>query len=384
MDVNLTRGSFFMTNPVEILAIDTSCDDTSVAVLRDGNLIAHLISSQVNIHQQWGGVVPALARRAHQELLPPCLQLALKRCHKTSWQGIQAVAVTYGPGLAPALEIGIMQAKEIATTYQLPMVPVNHMEGHLLSPLIRNSRGNYYSRIESLELPWLALTVSGGHTEIVWAKAIGDYEILGRTLDDAAGEAFDKVARMLGLGYPGGAVIEHISKNGNPKAYPLPRPMLNNPNYDFSFSGLKTACLYSTNELKEKLGTQFAKIVPDYCASVQEAIVDTLLGKLKRAAKNLQPKTILVGGGVSANQRLRMKFRMAFRKLGIPVYFPHHKFCTDNAAMIGLAAHYQYQRGEITLDYSKVDRIPYLTLDSCNSKKSIKKKENASNEYNHS
>lgn len=352
-----------MNHSIVIVAIDTSCDDTSVAVLRDGCVLTNIVSSQTNIHQPWGGVVPSLARRAHQEALPICLNLALKRCHKSSWQDIQAVAVTYGPGLAPSLEIGIAQAKEIASTYHLPLIAVNHMEGHILSSLIRNSRGHYYSPIGDLEFPWLALTVSGGHTEIVWIPAIGSYEIVGRTLDDAAGEAFDKIARMLGLGYPGGAVIESMSKGGNAQAYTLPRPMLNNPNYDFSFSGLKTACLYSTNDLKEKLGSQFAKIVPDYCACVQEAIVDTLLGKVKRAVKNLQPRSVLVGGGVSANQRLRVKFRAAFRKLGLPVYFPHRKFCMDNATMIGLAGYYRYQRGDMTLDYSKIDRVPYLVLD---------------------
>ncbi len=350
--------------PTLILAIDTSCDDTSIAVLQKDCIIASVVSSQTNIHQNWGGVVPILAKRAHQEIIPSCLTAALKKTHRKSWEGINAIAVTYGPGLAPSLEVGIQKAKELAIEYKLPIIPVNHMEGHLLSPFLKNSKGKYFSKISTLELPWLALTVSGGHTEIVWVEKIGNYKILGRTLDDAAGEAFDKVARMLGLGYPGGAIIEAMSKTGNPKKYELPRPMHNSPNYDFSFSGLKTACLYSTNDLKKTLQEKFPQIVPDYCASLQEAIVDTLLIKIKRCVKNLNPRTILVGGGVSANLRLRKKFRSTFKSIGIPVYFPHRKFCMDNGAMIGLVAYHKYLRGEMTYEYDKIDRIPYLTIDA--------------------
>ncbi len=351
-----------MNQEIFILAIDTSCDDTSVAILRNDCVMANIVSSQVDIHKEWGGVVPHLAKRGHQQYLDQCIEMALHRS-RLNWDKIHAIAVTYGPGLAPALEVGLQKAKELAKEHHLPLVPVNHMEGHLLSCLLKNSSGNYYIRIQDHPLPWLGLTISGGHTELIWIEAIGTYKILGRTLDDAAGEAFDKVARMLGLGYPGGAVIEAMAKKGNPKAYDLPRPMHNSPNYDFSFSGLKTACLYSTDSLKQQLQDKFALVVPDYCASLQEAIADTLLIKLKRAAKNQQPKAVLVGGGVSANLRIRAKFRTAFRKLKIPVYFPYRCFCMDNGAMIALAGYHQYQRGKITYNYDTIDRVPYLTLE---------------------
>ncbi|HPY74654.1 MAG TPA: tRNA (adenosine(37)-N6)-threonylcarbamoyltransferase complex transferase subunit TsaD [Planctomycetota bacterium] len=352
------------THLPKILAIDTSCDDTSVAILEGDKVLSSIVSSQNDIHREWGGVVPSLAKRAHQEYIQPCIQIALKRAKIKNIKQLQAIAVTYGPGLAPSLEVGIAQAKQLSLENNLPLIPVNHMEGHLLSPLLKNSKGNYYSKIITTTLPWLVLVVSGGHTEIVWCKKIGTYEVLGRTLDDAAGEAFDKVARMLDLGYPGGVVISHLSKQGNPEQYKLPRPMSTSNNYDFSFSGLKTACLYQTNDLKQQLGDQFADIIPDYCASLQEAIVDSLLIKFKRVLKKRKPKTALVGGGVSANLRLRKKFRQTLKKYNIPIYFPYQKFCMDNAAMIGLAAFHKYKRNEIYTtaeDINKVDRIPNLT-----------------------
>ncbi len=347
---------------IKILAMDTSCDDTSIAVLEDDRVLSSIVSSQDNVHQGWGGVVPLLAKRAHQEYIVQCLKAAMKRAGIKSFQEFQAIAVTYGPGLAPSLEVGIDKTKEIAQEYKLPVIAVNHMEGHMLSPLLKNSLGKYFSRVQSLELPWVSLVVSGGHTEIVWIEKIGNYKILGKTLDDAAGEAMDKVARMLGLGYPGGAVIESLAKQGDPKKYDLPRPMLKSNNYDFSFSGLKTACLYSTNSLKEEKKEQFAEIIPDYCASFQEAVVDSLLGKLSKVVQNCSPKTILVGGGVSKNNRLRHKLRLAMKKRNIPIYFPHKKFCMDNAAMIGLCAYYKYQRGEILSSPSLLDREPNLCL----------------------
>lgn len=347
---------------IKILAIDTSCDDTSVAVLEDDRVLSSVVSSQDNIHHGWGGVVPLLAKRAHQEFIDQCLQSAMKRARIKNFQELHAIAVTYGPGLAPSLEVGIDKTKQLAQEYKIPAIGVNHMEGHILSPLLKNSSGNYYSPVHSLDFPLVSLVVSGGHTEIVWIEKIGSYKILGKTLDDAAGEAMDKVARMLGLGYPGGAIIENMAKQGDPKKYDLPRPMLKSNNYDFSFSGLKTACLYSTNSLKEEKKELFPQIIPDYCASFQEAVVDTLLGKLLKVIQHLKPKAVLVGGGVSKNNRLRKKLRFAMQKRNMPIYFPHKKFCMDNAAMIGLCAYHKYQRGEVLSNPLDLDRAPNLCL----------------------
>ena len=348
------------------MAIDTSCDDTAVAILQNDSVIANIVSSQDDIHREWGGVVPMLAKRAHQEYIDKCLALACRRAKINSIaEEIDIIAVTYGPGLAPALEVGLAKGQQMAIIMEKPLIPVNHMEGHLLSPLLKNSKGNYYATtIDNLpDFPWLSLTISGGHTEIVWIETIGSYYILGKTLDDAAGEAFDKIARMLGLGYPGGAVIEAMAKNGDPQRYQLPRPMHKNRSYNFSFSGLKTACLYAINDLKAQLQEQFAGIVPDYCASVQEAVVDSLLLKLKKVIKQHKPNAVLIGGGVSANLRLRHKFRKMARQLIVPMHFPHKKFCMDNAAMIGLAAYFKYRRGEFATDKSAVDRVPTLSIE---------------------
>ena len=349
---------------IRILAIDTSCDDTAAAVLENERVLSSVVSSQIDVHKEWGGVVPNLARREHEKMIDGVVDVALKRSGLSAFSELTAIAVTYGPGLAPALEVGVRKAKELALEHNLPLIAVNHMEGHTLSVLLRNKNGNRYSGIEDMEYPFMAVVVSGGHTELVWVEEIGTYELLGQTLDDAAGEAFDKIARMLDLGYPGGPVIAHLSEEGNPDAYPLPRPMKHSPDYNYSFSGLKTACLYNTNSLKEEMGAQFAEIIPDYAASVQEAIVDALLAKAIRAAKKKQPKFIVFGGGVSANLRMRKKFRDACKEIDISVYFPEKRFCTDNGAMIGLAAYYKYQRGETVKDIESLDRDPSITIET--------------------
>lgn len=348
--------------PVYTLGIDTSCDDTSVAVLANDKVLANIISSQIDIHREWGGVVPNLARRAHEEMIAGCIQLALKRSGVKKMENISCIAVTYGPGLGPALEVGVAWAKKLSVQYKLPLIGVNHMEGHSLSALLKNSAGKSYSGIQKAQFPALALCVSGGHTEIVWIEKLGTYKIIGQTLDDAAGEAFDKVARMLDLGYPGGPVIAKLAEEGNPNAYQLPRPMHNTPDYNFSFSGLKTACLHKTNELKEALGKKFAKIIPDFCASLQEAIVDSIIKKTIRAAVALKPKMILLGGGVAANKRLRSKLKQEARKIATPVYAPAMAFTMDNAAMIALAGYHKYLRKEIIKHPVDLDRDPSLVL----------------------
>lgn len=347
---------------IRILAIDTSCDDTSVAILENDRVMANIVSSQIDVHKEWGGVVPRLARREHEKMILGCIKTAIKRAG-INLNDLTAVAVTYAPGLAPSLEVGIRWAKKIAKENDLPLIAVNHMEGHLLSVFLKNSSNKYYGNAKKLEFPLLALLVSGGNTQIVYANQMSDYKIIGQTLDDAAGEAFDKVARMLDLGYPGGPVVAEMAKKGDREKYNLPRPMSKTSDYNFSFSGLKTACLYQTNALKEEYKDDFKTLINDYCASFQEAVVDSLLGKFFRAAKKYQPKVCIVAGGVSANNRLRKKFANKLKKIDKPVYFPTKKFCTDNAAMIGLVGYHKYLRNEFVKEIDMLDREPTISIE---------------------
>lgn len=350
-----------MNKKVYMLGIDTSCDDTSVAVLENEKVLANIVSSQIDVHKEWGGVVPGLARREHERMIAGCVNTALKRSGLKDIRKITAIAVTYGPGLAPALEVGLEYARTLARENNIPIIGVNHMEGHALSALLKNKLGVRYSGIGKIEFPFMAICVSGGHTELIWASSLGNYKLLGQTLDDAAGEAFDKVARMLDLGYPGGPIISKLAEQGNAQAYDIPRPMQYSKDYDFSFSGLKTSCLYQTNDLKKKLGKNFGKIIPDYCASVQEAIVDSVVKKAVKATQNLHPKFALLGGGVAANKRLRVKLRSAFKKLGVPIYFPAPALSTDNGAMIAYAGYHKYLRGELS-NLKTIERNPSLTI----------------------
>ncbi|MEK7113385.1 MAG: tRNA (adenosine(37)-N6)-threonylcarbamoyltransferase complex transferase subunit TsaD [Patescibacteria group bacterium] len=351
------------------LAIDTSCDDTAVAILKNDRVLANIVSSQIDIHKEWGGVVPNLAKREHQKMIDGCIALALKRSGLKGISKIDVFAVTHGPGLAPALEVGVAKVKELALENDRPLIAVNHMEGHALSVFLKNKFGKYYSGLkrysEKHDFPFLALCISGGHTEIVLVEDFGKYKIIGQTLDDAAGEAFDKIARMLGLGYPGGAVISKFAEGKNKNTYALPRPMQHSKDLDFSFSGLKTACLYQTNDLKKQLSEKdFAKIIPDYCASVQEAIIDSLIGKTIKAVKKIQPKMLVTGGGVIANKPLRARLRKEMKSLKIPVYFPASQFCQDNAAMIGLVAYMKYLRKETVEDIPALQRKPSITIEA--------------------
>jgi N6-L-threonylcarbamoyladenine synthase len=345
------------------LGIDTSCDDTSVAVLENDEVLASIVSSQIDIHREWGGVVPGLARREHERLIEGCIKLALKRSGLLNMAKINCIAVTYGPGLAPALEVGIRWAQQLAIEHNIPLVAVNHMEGHALSALLKNRNGKSYSGVKKASFPIMALCVSGKHTEIIWIKKLGSYKILGQTLDDAAGEAFDKIGRMLDLGYPAGPVIEKLAEGADPNRFKLPRPMHASPDYNFSFSGLKTSCLYETNKLRDELGKNFAKIIPDYCASAQEAIVDSITNKVSRALAEFHPKTLLIGGGAAANKRLRLKLRRIARQQGVPAYFPPTVFSTDNAAMIALAGYYKFLRKEIYTNPAVLDRKPSITIE---------------------
>lgn len=330
------------------LAIETSCDETSVAVVKDGReVLSNIISSQIEIHRKFGGVVPEVASRKHIENINQIVQEALDTANVT-FKDIDLIGVTQGPGLVGALLIGISTAKALAYGLDLPIVGVNHIEGHVCAN---------YIEFKDLEPPFTGLIVSGGHTYLIQANSYTDYEILGRTRDDAAGEAFDKVARALGLPYPGGPVIDKLSQKGNKEAIDFPRVMLEPKSYDFSFSGLKTAVLNYLNQLKQK-GEEI--IVEDVAASFQQAVLDVLVDKSFRLAKERGMDKIVLAGGVAANEGLRTMMEERGKKEGIKIFYPSRILCTDNAAMIGSAAYFNYKAGKLSDLYLNVE--PNLDL----------------------
>lgn len=371
-----------------ILAIDTSCDDTSVAVLKNRLVLSSVISSQVELHQKWGGVVPDIARRAHQENIAKVYLEALKRA-KIKEKEIDFFAVTYGPGLAIALEVGIDFAKKLAISNKKPLVPINHMEGHLLSSLLLNKAGQGKIKINQEEkiFPALGLLISGSHSEIIYAKKIGDYKILGETLDDAAGEAFDKVARMLNLGYPGGPIISTLANKAdqnwnNPQkawkekkgkkpiselagTFGLPIPMMRSGNFNFSFSGLKTACLYKIQDLRKryKKDTDWSY---NFAREFTNAISKSLSHKLIKAIEKYpEIKSVLMGGGVSNNKYITREIGGIVRKFKKNYFLPEKRFRSDNAAMIAIAAYYNILNEKNCLRAKKIlelDRQPMLRL----------------------
>ena len=351
-----------------ILAIDTSCDETSVAICKNDCVISNKISSQIELHKKWGGVVPGIAKRMHQENIDFVLQDALHQA-RMSLEDIDAFAVTIGPGLAIALEVGIAKAKELATTYGKPFIGINHMEGHIYSALGKNSRG---VGAKSYTFPLVALLISGGHTEIVLMRSHGQYAILGKTLDDAVGEAYDKVARMLELGYPGGPIIEQLARNGDATRFTFPIPMSKNTTLDMSYSGLKTSLLYFVQrEVLPQKGVvtpaEYKQIICDVCAGFQNSVIQSLTGKLSKALRLAECESvadIVVAGGVSANTALRRVLRKEFGPT-YSIHFPiNNKMYGDNAGMIGIAAYFNALRGNYT-DPSSVDRSPNLSLPSC-------------------
>jgi N6-L-threonylcarbamoyladenine synthase len=341
-----------------ILAIDTSCDETSVAVTDGRRILANEIYSQILIHKKWGGVVPSLAKRAHEERIDWVIEEAFKKLKiKNLKLKINHIAVTYGPGLAVALEVGIAKAKELAKKYNKKIIAVNHMEGHIYSCFAQNRNGNPKGEFS---FPYLVLLVSGGHTELVIFKNHLDYQIIGETIDDAGGEALDKAAKMLGLGYPGGPVIERLAKIGNPNYHKFPRPLIRSKDLNFSFSGLKTSFFYFIKNLKEE---QRIKNLNNLVSSYQEAVFDSLLYKLKLAIKETGIKNILAAGGVLANLYLRKRIRQLVKKYQGQVLFPLFKnLYGDNAAMIGIAAYYKAEKGIFVKDWKKLDRVPRLSL----------------------
>jgi N6-L-threonylcarbamoyladenine synthase len=317
-----------------ILAIESSCDETSVALVRDGKeILANLISSQIDIHAVYGGVVPEIASRQHIEIINPLLEEIFQN-NNISSKDIDAIAVTYGPGLQGSLLVGLMVAKTLAWLWDKPLIGVNHLEGHMYSPFLEHD----------ILPPLLTLLVSGGHTELIIFEKHGNYKLIGKTRDDAVGEAFDKVARLLGLPYPGGPYIDKAAKNGNGKSFDFPRAMP--ASYDFSFSGLKTAVLYKIRDLEK----ENVKIpVDDIAAGFSRAVAGTLVSKTIKAAKEYSLNKIVITGGVAANSMLREEMAKACQENNFNLYVPSMKLCTDNAAMIGCAAYYKF----INDDYQK-------------------------------
>lgn len=321
---------------MRVLGIETSCDETAAAVVEDGvAILSNVIASQIALHAEYGGVFPELASRAHIEAIAPVVERALQEAH-VGWDDLDAVAVTYGPGLPGSLLVGLNFAKGVALARGLPLVPVNHLEGHVYAHWLKT--GAEGAAEGNLNFPLLVLIVSGGHTELTLVKGHGDYTYLGGTLDDAAGEAFDKVARMLELGYPGGPAIEQAARQGNPRAFPFPRAWLPGT-YDFSFSGLKTSVLRA---LRQYNGPRPPRLTADMAASFQAAVIEVLAEKAAQAAQEFKVSAVLLSGGVSANQALRRAVRA---RMNTPVYTPPLILCTDNGAMIAAAGTFRYQAG---------------------------------------
>ncbi len=337
-----------MEKDVIILAIESSCDETAAAVVKNGReVLSNVISSQIDLHTLYGGVVPEIASRKHIEKINQVIQEALDQA-KIKLDDITAIAVTYGPGLVGALLVGVAEAKAISFARNIPLIGVHHIEGHISANYIEN---------KELEPPFLCLVVSGGHTHLVHVRDYGKYEILGRTRDDAAGEAFDKVARAIGLGYPGGPKIEKAAKEGNPQAMDFPRAKINDNVYDFSFSGVKSAVLNYINGCNMK---NIPIVQEDIAASFQKAVTDVLIDHAMYAAKELGIKKLAIAGGVASNGALREGMRAACQKRGIAFYHPSPILCTDNAAMIGAAAYYEYLAG--TRHSWDLNAIPNLKL----------------------
>jgi N6-L-threonylcarbamoyladenine synthase len=331
-----------------LLAIESSCDETSAAVMVHGELRSNIISTQL-IHTEWGGVVPELASRAHQKSIIPVVQEALQKANINK-NDLNAIAFTRGPGLLGALMIGTSFAKALALSLQIPLIDINHMQAHVLAHFIEEPRPVF---------PFLCLTVSGGHTQLVWVKSALDMEIIGETMDDAVGEAFDKTAKLIGLPYPGGPLIDKLAKEGNPDRFPF--PMGEMPGLNFSFSGIKTSILYFLQKQVAMNPNFIEENKADICASVQKTLIEILLRKVKKAMVQTGCKQIAIAGGVSANSGLRTRIQEMGAKQGWEVYIPAFSYCTDNAGMIAMAAHFKAEAGEFCgQDVSPLASLSFL------------------------
>lgn len=334
-----------------ILGIESSCDDTSAAVIRDGVLLSNVTASQA-VHEAYGGVVPELASRAHQQNIVPVVDQALKKAG-VEREELSAVAFTRGPGLMGSLLVGVSFAKGFAASLDIPMIEVNHLQGHVLAHFVREEGDDHTPP----PFPFLCLLVSGGNSQIILVRAYNDMEIIGKTIDDAAGEAIDKCSKVMGMGYPGGPIIDRLARQGNPKAFQFARPQI--PDYDYSFSGLKTSFLYNLREWVAGDPDFVEKNKADLAASLEYTIVDILMKKLRKAAKDLRIKHVAVAGGVSANTGLREAFHDHARRFGWTVYIPKFGYTTDNAAMIAMAGCFKFKDKEFcSMDkpaYSRVE-----------------------------
>lgn len=335
---------------ITILGIESSCDDTSAAVIRNTTLLSNVIASQ-EVHRKYGGVIPELASRAHQQNIIPVVDTALKEAGITV-SDLDGIAFTRGPGLLGSLLVGVSFAKGLALSHDIPMMEVNHLQGHIFSHFIDLPDRD----IPHPEFPFLCLLVSGGHSQIVLVKDYADMEIIGTTIDDAAGEAFDKCAKVMGLPYPGGPVIDKLAKEGDPQRFRFAKPSVEG--FDYSFSGLKTSFLYYLRDQVHENPDFIAQNKADLCASLQSTIVEILLNKLIKAAKQYDIDQIAIAGGVSANSGLRNAIMEEGRKRRWKTYIPEFKFTTDNAAMIAITGYYKYQRGEFApMDIAPLSRI---------------------------
>lgn len=335
-----------------ILAIESSCDDTSAAVLKDGILLSNVTASQA-VHEEYGGVVPELASRAHQQNIVPVVDAAIKRAGITK-EDLNAVAFTRGPGLMGSLLVGVSFAKGFARSLGIPMIDVNHLQGHVLAHFIRESEEDH----DQPTFPYLCLLVSGGNSQIVKVNSYKDMEILGQTIDDAAGEAIDKCSKVMGLGYPGGPIIDKLARQGNPEAFEFSKPDI--AGYDYSFSGLKTSFLYHLRDWLKEDPDFIEHHKEDLAASLEKTIVDILMKKLRKAVKDTGIKQVAVAGGVSANNGLRNSFRDHAKRYHWKIFIPKFSYTTDNAAMIGITGYFKY----LDKDFASIDLPAYARVNS--------------------
>jgi len=332
---------------VTILGIESSCDDTSSSVIRDGVLLSNVIAGQ-NVHEAYGGVVPELASRAHQQNIIPVVAEAVKRAGIDKSE-IDAIAFTRGPGLMGSLLVGTSFTKGLSMSLNIPMVEVNHLQAHVLAHFIKDNPED----TDQPSYPFLCLLVSGGNSQIIKVNAYNDMEVIGQTIDDAAGEAFDKCAKVMGLGYPGGPIVNRLANEGNPKTFAFSKPSI--PDYNYSFSGLKTSFLYTLRDKLQEDPNFIENNKADLCASLQATVVDILMNKLRKASKDLNIKEIAVAGGVSANTGLRDSFHEHAKKYGWKIHIPKFAYTTDNAAMVAITGHYKY----LDKDFCSMDATPF-------------------------